>query len=204
MKTLSVRLIAICIVLLVTLCATAALARGPADGRIPAEQPPDEGAPSLPDPVEPVPAPPVPLGLLEGVQLLGYTVERIGADRGILNMNRLCQREFRGSRLCTADEILNTVFVPPVAQGVEGLAWVRTAGSMTVHDLLFLNSTPGLEDWPHDCRGWTSATATDSGIATTIACEKGCAGGFAVVDCDSYLGLACCGLMRPAPQPEAR
>jgi hypothetical protein len=203
MRTIPIRWIAICIVVLGTVCALAAPTGGEADRRMPARPSPEEGAPGLPEPIEPVPTPPTGRTALDEVQLFGFTVEHIGADRGILNMNRLCQREFRGSRLCTADEILNTTYVPTIAPGTEGRAWVRTAGSMTVHDMLMLNSAPGVEDWPHDCRGWTSAAGGDTGVVTTIACEKGCSGGFVVVGCDSYLGAACCGLVKPTVAAEA-
>lgn len=156
------------------------------------------GAPNLPTP--PVDPTPQTNATPSGIQLVGFTVERIRADHGILNMTRLCQREFPGSRLCTVDDVLGTVIVPALSAQCDGtFAWVRTAGSTTIHDLLgspavqtVTGSRPSAQVSLHDCRGWTSAEGTDFGTVVALGSEQGCFGGFMTKACDQERSLACC------------
>ena len=56
-------------------------------------------------------------------QLVGFTSTSYTGDTGVLAFTVACQAEFEaGSRMCTSEEVLNTVTVPTA---LSGSAWVR-------------------------------------------------------------------------------
>jgi hypothetical protein len=142
----------------------------------------------------PIPLPPEPQVLIPSgtIQVVGYTGAQLPANRGILNMTCACNAEFPGSRLCTVDEVLAS-FVPPEPPRDVELAylWVRSAG--TVAGQLLGRTAP--ETAAVDCRGWTSASKDDQGVAMAVGPQHACFGGMVEVACDHELALACCGLV---------
>jgi len=126
------------------------------------------------------------------IQVVGYTTAQLPANRGILNMTCACNAEFPGSRLCTVDEVLASFVPPDPPRGIElAYLWVRSAG--TVADQLLGRGQAGSSGV--DCRGWTSASKDDVGVAMAIGPEHACFGGLVETGCDKELSLACCGLV---------
>ena len=58
-------------------------------------------------------------------QLVGFTSTTVTGDAGVLGMMSVCHHEFSASRMCTSEEVMNTVAefnLPP-----NTTAWVRPA-----------------------------------------------------------------------------
>ncbi len=94
------------------------------------------------------------------------SVQRLG-DEGIITFNNDCYAQFTGSRMCTSEEIMNTVN-PPVISPAES-AWVRPViiGTAAVEvDISGFNSSraisPGFGD-SLSCFGWSREGAVGIG-----------------------------------------
>jgi len=129
-----------------------------------------EISPVLPDPVSPEVSTPAP-----GIQLLGFAMESVKGNQGILNYTLACQRAFPSSRMCTAGEVMRTVHVPPVP--MVQFAWVQPDGACEISS-------------EFNCSGWTSASQKHTGTVLEL---QACFGGLMRVSCNSSLAIACCG-----------
>lgn len=125
------------------------------------------GDPSVPAPTTPSQDSDAPF------RLVGFTTTLFPGSRGVLNYTLACQTQFPDSRMCTFEEISDTVVVPE-APGI-GYAWMR------------MSST--------NCRDWTSSSADDDGVAISLGCD-GCYGGAWIRSCDTPLAVACCAPLR--------
>lgn len=138
---------------------------------------PEELNPDFPIvPVIPVPATAIDTG---SFQLVGFTTTTHPGNRGILNLTLACQEEFESSRICSAEEIVQTVAIPE-ALGA-GHAWVRSA-EPTVRN-------------SQDCMGWTSDSSQATGMAISVGPCTACYGGFRLRTCNEPLQVACCARM---------
>ena len=150
---------------------------------------------SEPDPGEgPVPLPePLPQTFnapaMGTFQLVGFTRGTYDGTRGTLNYALACQAEFPNSRMCSADEIRNTVAVPP-APG-KGAAWVEAQSRACLQ----ITNAPreGAEE-PNNCQGWRSNASSELGMAIDLADKYGALG---PLGCDQMLRIACCAITAP-------
>ena len=55
-------------------------------------------------------------------QMVGASTEEVTGDVGVFGMTLACQADFPVSRMCTSEEVMNTVTVP---LGQSDSAWVR-------------------------------------------------------------------------------
>lgn len=112
-------------------------------------------------------------------QLVGFTAQGFIGDTGGLGFTLACQAEFPGSRMCTSEEVLNTVSLPA---GLGGPAWVRPSfqpGGQMVVDAsgLWTNNAEHLT-----CKGWSDGSTFGQGLGATAD------GSFQFRDCSTELG----------------
>lgn len=101
-------------------------------------------------------------------QLVGFsTATRIGAA-GVLGMTQACQTDFPESRMCTVDEVYETIVIPVLPD--DGLAWIRG---------------------PEDCNGWSTNSSQDRGSAL-VNQSSVTSGGLVGRTCNSDIHVACC------------
>jgi hypothetical protein len=133
-------------------------------------------------------------------QLVGFSSQNLNGNAGVFRMTAACQQDFEASRVCTSEEVMNTVEIPELsAQN----AWVRPAlrpiggGSIAVlADASGSDSADGnVNSLPGDltCRGWTR-TSNYNGL--TVNSD----GGFLPQSCSGSRPVACCSLIR-VPEP---
>jgi hypothetical protein len=134
--------------------------------------------------------------MFRNAQYVGVTAETFDGVPGVFTFNRACHAAHAGSRMCTSEEVMNTVNPPTVGSPGER-AWVRpvfqpmdtgSTSSRTLDASGVWSSSGGLT-----CDSWTNP----NGRALTI--DLGI-GSFWVQDCDIALKIACC---IPVPEPSA-
>lgn len=133
-------------------------------------------------------------------QLVGFSSRAVAGNAGIFEMTRACQESFEASRVCTSEEVMDTVEIPQL--GAQN-AWVRpslkpigTGGPATLADASGSGSgEAGDQSLPGDltCRGWTR-TNDYSGLTVNNN------GGFLPQVCGAARPVACCALIR-VPEP---
>jgi hypothetical protein len=131
------------------------------------------GPPGPPGPPGPSIAAPDPLPPEEeyvGYELAGFTSASFTGAQGVLAFTLACQSEFADSRMCTSEEVLNTVDVP---MALSGTAWVRPTYVEGGHDM------SGVEDSAEHftCKGWTfdgnkGLTVNEDGKFDTLICSN--------------------------------
>lgn len=133
-------------------------------------------------------------------QLVGFSSQTVNGNAGVFRMTSACQQSFEASRMCTSEEVMNTVTIPTLtAQN----AWVRpalkpigTGGGAVLADASGSDSADGnANSLPADltCRGWTR---TDDYKGLTVNDD----GGFLPQSCSGSRPVACCSLIR-VPEP---
>ena len=128
------------------------------------------GPPGPPGPTAPTADPLPPEEEYVGFDLAGFTTETLTGAQGVLAFTLACQAEFAESRMCTSEEILNTIDVPA---DLAGTAWVRPTYVEGGHDI------SGVEDSAehYTCKGWTfdgnkGLTVTEDGKFDTLICNN--------------------------------
>jgi hypothetical protein len=119
------------------------------------------------------------LATTANAQYVGVTPTSFDGAAGLFNINRACHAAHPGSRICTTQEIADTVN-PPVVGSPGDLAWVRTTDPA----------------WPvveRNCEEWTSIDR--AGVKVSL--EDGALIPFA---CQFPSPIACC---IPVPEPSA-
>ena len=106
------------------------------------------------------------------VQLVGFSAAQVMGDVGVFGMTQTCQAEFPLTRLCTDEEVRDTVVIP---SGLVGNAWLHSAGDAII-------------DGNNNCFGWRSAGGTGVQVDSV--------GGFTEVSCLTPASVACCGFRR--------
>lgn len=124
-------------------------------------------------------------------QLVGYTVETVRANVGIFALNNACEREFPGARMCTTEEILNSVSDDPS----RSTAWIRPVSiiseSTTNPDRsIQFDTASGIFNFGSydslNCKGYKSG----SQFAGSIGLNQD--GGFGMAPCSTSRSIACC------------
>ena len=133
-------------------------------------------------------------------QMVGFSSRTLNGNAGVFGMTAACQESFAASRMCTSEEVMNTVTIPDLnAQN----AWVRpaikpigTGGGAVIADASGSDSADGnANSLPGDltCRGWTR-TNNYNGLTVNDS------GGFLPQSCSGSRPVACCSLI-PVPEP---
>jgi len=124
--------------------------------------------------------------------LVGFTTATTLPDIGRFAMTQICQAEYENSRMCTSEEIIKTVNIPPGMPAWEP-AWVQP---VIVDTFLFSDD----EIWAVDisgakgrgdlsCESWWSVSIYYQGLVVTHN------GVFQLLQdafCDNYNHIACC------------
>ncbi len=134
-------------------------------------------------------------------QLVGFSSSTLNGNAGVFAMTKACQEDFPESRMCTSEEVMNTVTIPSItAQN----AWVRpairsigTGGVAVLADASGRDSGIQAGSDPSDltCRGWT-----DNGFQGLTVTTSG---GFVPQVCTARRPVACCALIRVPEPPSA-
>jgi hypothetical protein len=122
-------------------------------------------------------------------QLVGFTSASFDGNEGVLGFTAACQAEFRASRMCSSQEVLESVSLPDLA----GSAWVRPhivgggpGGNVDASGIQGLSQTL-------TCESWTSNRPFASGGYQGLSINA--AGGFVAESCDEFLAVACCAVV---------
>ena len=124
-------------------------------------------------------------------QLVGFTSASNFGNEGVLGFTLNCQAEFPDSRMCTSQEVMETVTVPG---SLTGSAWVRPvfvplgtgAVIIAARDISGVVVGSGID---LACDGWRSRSLSQRGLAVSAT------GSFASSACDQAFGVACCALV---------
>ena len=129
------------------------------------------------------------------MQLVGFTSSLLPGGSGALNFTRACGSEYPESRMCTSEELMNTVDPPALATT---WAWVRPSLSPLSAGLTDPTgvdaSGVGGEAVQLSCDGWKETTPF-----TGLAADD--TGAFGLQDCASELPVACCSATPPPVIP---
>ena len=142
-------------------------------------------------------------------QLVGFTSTTVTGDAGVLGMTNACHLEFSATRMCTSEEVMNTVAMPVLP--AETQAWVRPvfgpissaiAGAMTIDHsgTVSSNNTSSVgtnASQGQSCRGWSSNSFGNIGLTASDE------GGFSLLSCDVPRSVACCARIIVVPEPSA-
>jgi hypothetical protein len=121
------------------------------------------------------------------MQFVGRSTDTFNGSQGVLTYSAACQADFGpGHRMCTSEEILNTVELPALTGGP---SWVRptfapVGGLALVVDMSGVgeNSTALLS-----CQGWNDANSAFKGVTVDAG------GSFELLGCNGSRTVACCG-----------
>lgn len=138
---------------------------------------------------EPGPAGPPGSGARE-FQFVGVSSERVIGGLGYLLMNQDCHRTHPGTRLCTSEEMINTIDPPFIPDTF----WVRPS-PVDVSDSGIMTDLSGVRGPADDltCHARTTGPSSITGLAGTAP------GGFLLWPCERFLPVACCG---PVDSPD--
>jgi hypothetical protein len=123
------------------------------------------------------------------MQFVGRTTATFNGGQGVLTDTAACQTEFGpGRRMCTSEELMNTVDLPPLTGGP---SWIRpkfvpvgNGSSVAVSGDI---SGPVRQSRGLSCNGWINASSVVGGLVVLDG------GQFNVVDCNGINTIACCG-----------
>jgi hypothetical protein len=133
-------------------------------------------------------------------QLVGFSNGTLRGDAGVFRMATRCQADYEASRMCTSEEVMDTVIVPSLPNGTT--AWVRpsikpvASGDLTISmDASGADSTlnNGSDTADLTCMGWNQR---DNVRGLTVNDS----GGFSTQPCDFQRRIACCSLIT-VPEP---
>jgi hypothetical protein len=132
-------------------------------------------------------------------QLVGFTSAPFAGGTGVLGLTLACQAEFTGSRMCTSEEVMNTVTVP---SPLVGSAWVRPTfvPFATGNTQIYAQDASGIRGNTSDfsCGGWNPAENDQNGMIVDSN------GSFDSFQCDQPYPVACCAPVPIAvPEPAA-
>ncbi len=110
-------------------------------------------------------------------QLVGFTRATAQGHQRVFGFTRTCAAEFPRSRMCTSQEVLDTVSLP---RSLQGDAWVRPVltGDWEV------SGAPAAA--VQSCAGWTSLRGEDRGWTVDAS------GAFESRSCGAFRRVACC------------
>jgi hypothetical protein len=136
------------------------------------------------------------LATAANAQYVGVTAQTFDGTQGIFTYNRACHDAHPGSRMCTSEEVMETINPPTLGSPGE-VAWVRpvfqpVASSYTGPIAIDVSGI-GTESAYMTCRGWRYED--HSGLALYLV-----TGQFTTNECTSALKVTCC---IPVPEPSA-
>jgi len=121
------------------------------------------------------------------LQFVGRTVQTLSGGAGVLTYSQACQTDFGpGHRMCTSEEVMNTVALPALSGGP---SWVRPVLALAAggNGQYFVEAsgvgTNGAAQL--SCSGWNS-TGNDG-----LTVDAG--GSFELLSCSAGRTVACCG-----------
>ena len=130
-------------------------------------------------------------------QYVGVTATTFDGQQGVFTYNLACHAAHPGSRMCTSEEVMETVN-PPIVGSPGEVAWVRpvlkpvaTGASSSIS-----TDASGVTTSPYNlsCDGWTS----DEDQGLTVQLDTG---EFAIASCfPAQHRVSCC---IPVPEPSA-
>ena len=131
--------------------------------------------------------------------LVGFTANTFPSDTGVLGFTLACQSDFdAATRMCTSDEVMETVVVPT---SLSGDAWVRpqfapfsatgSGNAVVAHDSSGVTKSGAItSSGVLSCSGWSQSTTSAGLIVDSV-------GRFSTKPCNMGLAsVACCA---PAP-----
>ena len=117
-------------------------------------------------------------------EFVGLSNTSHNGGEGVLNYNTACANAFSGSRMCTTEEVLETIS-PPLATGN---SWVRPV--FVPHQLsgqtLDISGAGASNLGNRSCLGWSSSAPIQFG---TVLQQPG---RILTATCDSTIPVACC------------
>jgi len=129
-------------------------------------------------------------------QIVGFTSASYLGNEGVLGFTRHCQTEFSDSRVCTSQEVMDTVAVPG---SLTGSAWVRPVFvpvsvaryglQGTIQMALDASGRTGSAPGTLNCNGWSSPSSSARGLVVSDA------GSFSTRACNVTFSVACCALV---------
>jgi hypothetical protein len=119
-------------------------------------------------------------GIAGAGKFLGFTDVAVDGKTGIMELNRLCNAQFSGSRICTTREIMNDTN-PNQRFPFAGWAWVKSIFNNPADEFLSGSSGGQLS-----CLGWSSNASFDRGLAINSHSN------FSQQKCNLLLNISCC------------
>jgi len=119
-------------------------------------------------------------GVASAGKFLGFTDIAVDGHTGVMELNRLCQAQFSGSRMCTTKEIVNNTN-PNHRFPFAGWAWVKNVYNNPGDEFL-----PGSSGGQLSCWGWSSKASFDKGLAINGDSN------FSQQKCNLLLNVSCC------------
>jgi hypothetical protein len=122
------------------------------------------------------------------MQFVGRTTDTFNGAQGMLTFTQACQADFGpGHRMCTSEEILNTVDLPTLAGGP---SWVRPVFAPVAGGVGFIVDMSGVGENSQallSCQGWNDANSAYRGVTVDAG------GSFELLGCNGGRTIACCG-----------
>ncbi len=119
-------------------------------------------------------------------QLVGFTTQTFLGGAGVLGFTLACQAEFPASRMCTSQEVLETVTVPT---NLIGDAWVRPSYEPSPEVQLDASGVATNVILP-TCGSWTASVNGPTGLTVDSV------GGFRANQlCAVARAVACCAMV---------
>jgi len=113
---------------------------------------------------------------------VGFSASSMSADGGIFALNSACQSSFAGSKMCTSEEISNTV--NPTMFDVNTKGWVQPTFSASGNTNVDYSG-----EVPSNCGGWDGEGGS---ISTAVGLVVNGVGVFTRENCDNLISVACC------------
>ena len=124
------------------------------------------------------------------MQFVGRTTGTFNGSQGVLAYSAACQTDFGpGHRICTSEELLNTVDLPALAGGP---SWIRPTfvpvGGGSVAVFVDMSGAISSSSSVHlTCDGWSYSQSGFTGLTV------GASGEFELLACNAGRTVACCG-----------
>lgn len=114
-------------------------------------------------------------------EFVGFSSVSGNGSTGVLRFTSMCQSKYPGSRMCTSEEVMNTVNRP----SARGNAWVRPVivGYSQGYNIY---ASGKISQRVLSCNGWSSSFSGFDGLAVSGS------GAFSVYHCNVTRKVACC------------
>lgn len=138
-------------------------------------------------------------------QLVGFTSQEVRGSEGRFTFNEVCQAQWEGTRMCTTQEVIQTVEVPVLGEGPALVQAVPISASGSLIDA----SGISLGSFRYNtCVDWSSDNGSPLVVTNTGHIQEdesgyrpSCGVDSGAFQCSCPLPVACCGLVPITPQP---